>query len=400
MKEESMSSSDQTIKKRTMPRRPGSIALGRFLGIPVFVDFSWLLVFVLISFTISQDFALKHPEWSGGKYWVAGIITSLLFFTCVFLHEMGHSLVARGFGIPVMSITLFIFGGVAHIKREPSKPMHEFLIAIAGPLTSIALAGLFFLGLAVFATYVPAAGEGLSMPASICFWLGSINLMLAIFNMVPGFPLDGGRVLRSIVWGVTGRFDRATRIAASIGALIAYGLIALGIFLAIGMQLLLNGIWIAFIGGFLLMAARSSVAQLSARQILAGLRVGDVMERLPHRVSPGLSVQSLVEGPILHQGLNTFLVEADGMLRGLITLNEVKSTPQDEWPSTPLQSIMVPLRDLVVVEPNVPLERLRETMDERGLDQLPVVDNDQVVGMVSREGLARVLHNRAELFRR
>ncbi|KPK71247.1 MAG: hypothetical protein AMJ84_06475 [Acidithiobacillales bacterium SM23_46] len=366
--------------------------MGSVLGIPVYVDYSWLIIFVLITSTISQEYVRSHPAWQPSQHVLAGVVTSLLFFMCVFLHEMGHSLVARVFGIPVLSITLFLFGGVAQIRREPRKPAHEFLIAIAGPLTSGALSVVFFILSLITATVV-----NLPIVSSICFWLAGINLMLAIFNMIPGFPLDGGRVLRAIVWAVSGRFEGATRIAAGIGSFIAYFFIAMGIYLAITYKPFIHGLWIAFIGWFLLTAARSSLVQLVTRRAFAGLRVRDIMEQIPQRVSPAMSVQALVDGPILQHGLRSFVVEDGGVLRGLVTLHEIKATPRQQWENTPLQSIMVPARDLVVVDPHASLQAVTETMDERSINQMPVVDGNRVIGIMTRERLLRVLRNQLEL---
>jgi Zn-dependent protease/CBS domain-containing protein len=377
--------------------------LGSIGGITIYVDLSWLLIFFLITLTISQEFAAQHPQWEPIQHWFAGVVTSLIFFGCVLLHELGHSVVARQFGIPVASITLFVFGGVAQIRSEPSKPSHEFLIAIAGPLTSVALSAFFFLFAGSGAIRSLMAGapasqaNALPMFNTICLWLAQINLLLAVFNMIPGFPLDGGRVLRSAVWAASGRFEQATRVAAAFGSFVAYFFIALGIYIAFFQHLLINGLWTAFIGWFLLMAARSSVVQMATRRAFSGHKVVDVMEQIPYRVSPAMSVQALVDGPILQHGLVTFIVEDDGVLRGLVTLQEVKATPREEWPNTPLQTIMVPAKDLVVVEPHVTLLQVMEAMDERGVNQMPVVDGDRVLGIVTREGLSRILRTQMEV---
>lgn len=375
-------------------RRPGSFALGNLLGIPIYVDYSWLLIFFLITLSISQEFQQRYPD--PMQHWIAGIVTSLVFFACVVLHELGHSMVARLFGLPVVSITLFVFGGVAQIKNEPKKPSHEFLIAVAGPLTSVALAGV-FLVISLLAGTTSVSLASVPLLSDICQWLATINFMLAVFNMVPGFPLDGGRVLRSVVWAGTGRFDQATRWAAGVGTLIAYSFIAFGIYIIFVLQSPFNGLWMAFIGWFLLMAARSSVVQLTTRRAFSGHRVADIIEPIPYRVSPAMSVQALVDGPILQHGHVTFVVEDDGVLRGIVTLQEVKALAREEWPNTPLQSIMIPTSDLVVVEAHVSLQQVMEVMDERGINQMPVADGDRVLGIVTRDGLLRVLRTQMEL---
>jgi Zn-dependent protease/CBS domain-containing protein len=376
-------------------QRHGAFSLGRIFGIPIFVDFSWLLIFFLIALTVSEVFKQHHPQWLPAQHWFAGIVTSLLFFACVLLHELGHSVVARLFGIPVISITLFLFGGISQIRSDAAKPSHEFLIAIAGPLTSVVLAGIFFL-LLLLSGPQSANPASLSMFGSICLWLMQMNILLAVFNMIPGFPLDGGRVLRSLLWAASGRFDQATQIAAGIGSFIAYLFIAGGIFLAFSRGDFMNGLWIAFIGWFLLMAARSSVMQLVTRRAFADHRVADVLEPIPYRVSPAMGVQALVDGPVLQHGHVSFIVEDNGILRGMVTLQEIKALPREEWQNTPLQSVMIPAGDLVVVEPNVSLQTVMETMDERGVNQMPVVDGDRVLGMVTRDGLLRVLRMQME----
>ncbi|MCX8038551.1 MAG: site-2 protease family protein [Candidatus Sumerlaeia bacterium] len=397
-----MNSGSGRSSSRPIRQRPGAFALGHFFGIPVYVDLSWLVIFALITMTISAQFAEDHPEWASNERWFAGLVTSAVFFLCVLLHEIGHSLVARFFGIPVNSITLFIFGGVAQIQREPEKPLHEFLIAVAGPLTSLMLSVLFFAlaGAEAIESLQASAAEdaagNLPMFNAICLWLTTINLMLAIFNLIPGFPLDGGRVLRSLIWALSGKFEMATRVAAGFGFFVAYFFIALGIYIAFFENMLVNGLWTAFIGWFLLMAARSSVVQLASRRALAGHRVLDILEPIPYRVSPAMSVQALVDGPILQHGHTLFVVEDDGVLKGIVSLSDVKTTPREEWPVTPLQRIMTPAAELVVVEPHESLQTVKETMEERGLAQMPVVEGDRVLGLVTRDGLLRVLHNEME----
>ena len=377
--------------------RPRGFPLGRFLGIPVYIDATWLIIFFLLSVATSRYFREEYPLWLPVQHWFAGIVTCLLFFTCVFLHEMGHSVVARAFGIPVLSITLFVFGGVAQIRREPRKAWHEFFIAIAGPLTSVALGSCFFLVFFLIEGGIRPGANGPSMAGSILSSLGLINFMLAVFNMIPGFPLDGGRVLRSAVWAVSGRFDLATRVAAGMGVFIAYFFIAGGLYVAFFLGRTLDGVWIACIGAFLLFAARRSVMQLATVRAMEGLCARDILEPNPLRVSAGMSVRSLVDGPVLRQGFRTFIVEDNGTMRGLITMNEIKATQRDEWDVTPLQSIMIPAHRLAVAEPDAPLQVLMSTMEARGLEHIPIVDGDRVVGMVSRDGVMRVLRNRMEL---
>ena len=383
---------------RRSPFPSGGFPVGRVAGIPVFIDWSWLLIFLLITLSISQAFKDMHPYWTPVQHWSSGIITSLFFFASIFLHEMGHSLVARRYGIDVASITLFIFGGVAAIKSEPKKPSAEFWIAIAGPFVSVVLAGAFF-GVSLLAGW-GAKPESLpplqSMIEAITSWLATINLVLAIFNLIPGFPLDGGRVLRSIVWAVTNSFERATRVAAGAGQIIAYFFIALGIFRALFLQNFVGGLWMAFIGWFLLNAARSSLSQLSIRQEFIGVRAGDILDVSTPYVAPNMSVQQLVDNYVLGHGRHRFLVFDGLRLRGLITLADIKDLPREDWAMTSLQAVMVPCEKLVAITRSETLEHVMQLMDENDVNQLPVVEGGTFYGMVTREGIVRLLRARVE----
>src|SRR5271154_4336351 len=240
--------------------RPSSgIRLGRIFGIPIFLHASWFIVFALITLSLRTQFTSQHPGWSPEQHWALGIITSALFFGSVVFHELSHSIVAMRYKIPVQSITLFVFGGLSSISREPEKPNQEFNIAIAGPLSSLFLAGCFYLVAHFF--------HGDDMVAASSKWLWQINLALAIFNLVPGFPLDGGRILRGIAWGITGNFQRATRIASITGKVFAYAMIIFGAWQAMTGNWI-GGIWTAFIGWFLLSAAQESYAQVAVQNTL------------------------------------------------------------------------------------------------------------------------------------
>ena len=265
-----------------------SIRLGRVLGIPIGVNYSWFIIFSLITYSLTMLFEELHPDWTYPSRIAFGVATSLLFFVSVVLHELGHSVMALRYHIPVRSITLFVFGGIAQISREPGKPAHEFNIAIAGPLVSAALGGLFY-GLQWLTR---DALEGI---ATLGGWLGGINLMLAVFNLVPGFPLDGGRILRAVVWRLTGSFERATAMAAASGQLFAYGFIFLGVVQAVAGNVV-GGMWIAFIGWFLLNAAQLSSAQLRFRSGLGGITARDVMRQKCWRVGGEDGVLLTVEG--------------------------------------------------------------------------------------------------------
>jgi Zn-dependent protease/predicted transcriptional regulator len=367
-----------------------SIRLGRILGIPIGVNYSWLVVFVLITMSLSAYFAQIHPEWSATEHLLIGVATSVLFFASVLLHELGHSVVALHYDIPVRSITLFIFGGVAQITREPQKPVHEFNIAIAGPIVSALVGGL-FLGVMMLAR---GSAEGI---ASLGEWLGRINIILAVFNLLPGFPLDGGRILRSIVWKFTNSFERATAVAAGAGQFFAYAFILVGVWQALFAGNLFGGLWIGFIGWFLLNAAQSSVVQMQFRRALRGITARDVMTKECIRSNGSESIANLVEHHFLRGGSRCSMVMDDGRFRGIVTLHEVKKVPRDEWAATPIQSVMVPEEKLSEVTPDTPIDVVLQKMNDDNVSQIPVVENGTLLGVIGRDRLLALVQTHMEL---
>jgi Zn-dependent protease/CBS domain-containing protein len=367
-----------------------SISLGRIFGIPVGVHSSWFLVFVLVTGTLALNYLpLSHPGWPWAAYWSVAVVTSLLFFVSVLAHEMAHSLVAIRLGVPVKSITLFIFGGVAQISREAPRPSAEFIITAAGPITSFAIALLF--GAVFFLTgrtnrYVAAAAE----------WLGIVNMSVAVFNLIPGFPLDGGRILRSLLWAFTGDYRRASYIATWSGRLVGYLFIFGGVVAAMTGSLI-SGIWIALIGWFLENAASESYRQIAVRDALAGVTVRQIMVPDVPAVSLNASLKDLVYRYVLGTGRRCFLVVADTRLLGLVTLQEIKQVPQEEWETTTVEKVMVPSHRLRVVTPQDSAMVALQIMDEQDVAQLPVVDDGRVVGLVGRDGILRLMRARAEL---
>lgn len=366
-----------------------SIRLGNILGIPVGVNYSWFIVFLLITMSLTTQFTHLHPERTFTEHMMLGLATSILFFASVLLHELGHSVLALRYNIPVRSITLFIFGGVAAIGKEPEKPMHEFNIAIAGPIVSALLGAFFYLVMFLTEETMPGV-------SSLGEWLGYINLMLAGFNMIPGFPLDGGRILRSIVWKHTGSFARATTIAAGSGQVFAYLFIMVGIWFALTGNFF-GGLWIGFIGWFLLNAAQATTAQVTLKTAMSGLTAADVMVQECSRVPGNISVADLVENHMLRNGTRCSIVMDGERLRGLVTLHEVKQVPRDEWAVTPLQSIMVPEDDMWVAEPGTPVEQVLHTMNQENVSQVPVVENGRLLGIIGRDRLLAIMQTRLEL---
>ncbi len=366
-----------------------SVRLGRILGIPVGLHISWFLIFGLVTWSLAVGyFPTEYPSLPTSAYWGLGAMTSLLFFGSVLAHELSHSVVALRNQIPVRGITLFIFGGVAQIGREPPNAGAEFRIALAGPLTSLGL-GLGFGGLWLLDQAIPY----LAAPS---LWLMRINLILAGFNLIPGFPLDGGRVLRAIVWQITGNFQKATRVATFTGQLTAFGFIGFGL-LTILSGNFFNGLWLAFIGWFLQNAAASSYAQANLQQSLRDVTVSQVMSRDCLLVPGQMPLAQLVEEQILSGGRRCFFVADEDRLRGVLTLADITRVPKANWGHTPLEQVMVPWERTVKVQPDTALLAALQIMDDANVNQVPVVQGGQMVGMLSREQLLRYIRTRAEL---
>jgi Zn-dependent protease len=369
--------------------------LGRLAGIEVAVDYTWVLIFMLVTVSIGTQLRMAHPDWHAASTWSVGLVTSLLFFASILLHELGHSLVAQRVGVRVRSITLFVFGGLAALESEPRRPRDEILIAVAGPLVSVAL-GITFVAGARALGDAPDFGE---VTREALQWLGRINLILAAFNVVPGFPLDGGRVLRGIVWARTGSFERATAVAAASGSAFAYSLIAVGALTAIFAGQLLGGLWLAFIGWFLLSAARATVGQLLLERILESVRALDVMVAVEEAcVARSEMVAHLMTESVLKRGLRTFYVmDGANELRGLVTLRELSRVPADERDLRRVEEIMLDVDRLALLSPDDDGWTALRRMAERNVNQLPVVQRGRLLGAVTRERLLAVVQARLAL---
>jgi len=378
---------DRSIKR---PVVRNALRLGRVFGIAIGLDWSWFIVFFLITWSLAAHyFPMNYPDWSRGLYWLVGLLTSLLFFGSVLAHELSHSLVARATGTPVKSITLFIFGGVAQIAREPQRPRDEFWMALAGPAMSLALAFLFGL--------IWLGARDVSQPvAALAFWLGWINLLLAGFNLIPGFPLDGGRVLRSILWGITGDLRRATRVATTTGRMIAYIFIFWGI-LMIFRGYWINGLWIAFIGWFLENAAANSYRQVALRDQLAGHTAEEVMMVDCPRVPPDLTLEELVHDHVLRTGRHCFPVVDGERISGFITLDAIKRVPRERWATTTVDQAKSSFVQVEAVSPETELFAVLELLAAEGVAQLPVLEGGEFLGMISRENVLAFIKARGEL---
>jgi len=326
--------------------------------------------------------------------WSLAAITALLFFVSILVHELAHAVVARSRGVSVRSITLFALGGVANLEKESSDAKSEFWTAIVGPITSVVI-GLFFLGLARAMGWQPELDT--ASPASTALvWLGYINIALAVFNMIPGYPLDGGRVLRAIVWKFTGSMVRATRIATSVGQFIAVLFIVLGLFRFFA-GAGFGGLWIAFIGWFLSQAAAASKAEIEASTALAGVRVAHVMSNDCPTVQDSVNLREFAEEYLLRTGRRCFVVLQDDHELGLLTAHELKQIPRARWPFTTVSEIAHPFARVRTVSPDTDVTQALQLMVREDVNQLPVVSNGKLVGVLSRANVLQFLQTQAEL---
>jgi Zn-dependent protease/CBS domain-containing protein len=366
-----------------------SISLGKIFQIPVRLDYSWFLLFILLTWLLAGNYyPAEYPNWPVAEYWILGAITAVMLFASVLLHELGHSVLALRNGIPVHSITLFVFGGVAQISKEPTRPLTDFLVASAGLAVSFGLAVLFVLLQPVVAASAPLL--------ALARYLAYINGMLLVFNLIPGFPLDGGRVFRSIVWGISGNFDRATLIAATLGRVIAFLFILLGVWLVF-FGSFLNGLWIIFVGWFLESASTGEVRQQALRTLLAGRKVSQIMGRNYVSIPADISLQRLIDDHILGAGRRFFVVETAGVVAGVMTMHKLREIPRTEWPQTLVSRAMIPIEKTDWIGPDVELWDALRKMNEDGVNQLPVIADSRIQGVLSRENVVNFLQTLREL---
>lgn len=365
-----------------------SFRLFRIAGIDIGVHYTWIFIFLLISWSLAQGFFPQlYPGWDTATYWITAVIAAVVLFASVLLHELAHSLVARSRGMSVNSITLFIFGGVSNLEGEPEKPKTEFTMAIVGPLTSLVLAGVFW-GLA---ETVPDQDSPL---AAVLGYLAIINLALAAFNLLPGFPLDGGRVFRSILWGTTGSLRKATNIAATTGRFFGWGLIGFGVFQLLGGNFL-GGLWIAFIGWFLSSAADSSAKEMTLREHLGGVQVKDVMNPT-EVVDPDTTVDEVVSGIFRKHHGRAVPVCRDGRLLGIVTVTDVREMPRDKWAVTKASQIMT-REPLHTVSPEDSLQAAMKLISRHDINQVLVDQQGQCAGLLSRADIIAQLQLSQEL---
>jgi Zn-dependent protease len=367
-----------------------SMNLGKILGIPIGLNYSWFLVFTLLLFSLSSGyFPAEYPRLTTDAYVLMAAVTTILFFVSVLLHELGHSVIAIRNGISVKGITLFIFGGVAQIGSQPQTPGVEFRMAIAGPLTSLGLGALFagIYWLAQPYTYLAAPS----------LYLMRINLTLALFNMIPGFPLDGGRVLRAIIWKVSASFGRATRVASICGQIVAFSFVGWGVYTIITGDFM-NGLWLAFIGWFLQNAAVAEANYVNTYERLSGVSVAQAMSRDTAEVPALAPISQIVQEIVLGQGKHVFFVDGfDGQVQGLLTLQQITRIPQINWRFVTAGQIMTPIGQMCRFEAGEDLMKVMEKMDEEHIDEAPVIYHDRPVGLISRQQVQRYLHLKTKL---
>jgi Zn-dependent protease/CBS domain-containing protein len=368
---------------------PGSIRLGRIAGIEIDINLSWLIILVLLTVSLAVAwFPYTVHGLSILTYWVLGLIAAILLFASVLGHELAHSLVAKSRGLPVKSITLFIFGGVSNIEHEPQSPSVEFWMAIVGPITSLVIGGV---------SWLLAVGlQGVPVVSAVFEYLAVANILLGAFNLIPGFPLDGGRVLRALLWAVMGSLRRATLWATRVGQFVAYLFILWGIWQVFTSNFI-NGIWIGFIGWFLLNAAQTANREVMLQSLFRGVSVAQVMGPPPQPVPANISLRELVDHYLLPRGQRTAPVYEGSQFVGLITLADVKTVPREQWDQTPVSKAMAPVEKLHVAQPRQRMSDILPLIAQADVNQLPVLQDGQLVGMLTRDAIVRYLDIRQGL---
>ncbi len=385
------------------------IQIAKLFGIKIRIDWSWLLILLLVVWNLSVAFIQLQPGWDTSFAIFMGVVAALLFFLSVLLHELAHSLVAKSQGIPVDHITLFLFGGVASIREEPKSPGNEFVMAILGPVTSLVL-GFLLLFLAGLGLDAPAMDPGQPMAfiqplgplRTLAFWLGSINVILGVFNLIPGFPLDGGRVLRSILWAITKNLRQATRWASYAGQFIAWAMIFGGVAMIFGIQIplfgegLVGGVWLILIGWFLNNAASQGYQQLIVKDVLADVPVRRMTKRNPPTVPGDISIDALVEDYIIQTDDHAFPVMEDDRLIGIVCLHDVRKVQGPERSTRQVNEIMTPRSALKTVKPEDDAHEALMTISRNAINQLVVMEDEQMVGIVRRRDILRYLQLQAD----
>jgi Zn-dependent protease/CBS domain-containing protein len=368
----------------------GTIRIGSLFGFEIKVHWSWFFIFFLVTWTFSTGVLEESfPEWTGSRRWVVAAGISVVFFLSILLHEMSHSVVARRYGIPVSSITLFVFGGVSNLGREPDNARQEFWIAIVGPGTSFALGLLFLAGFVVLQPIEEGA-------ADVAGSLALINVAIGVFNLVPGFPLDGGRVFRSLFWARRRNLLDATRIASQVGVAVAYIIMAMGVG-SFFFWNVVTGVWFFLIGNFLRIASAESYQQLFMEVALRGVPASAVARQDYVTIAPDLMLSQLVEEHILAGHGRCFPVVVAGELLGLVTLNDLRQVPRSDWSTTSVYRAMTPFEKLRTVSLRDDMRQVLAQMAEGDINQVPLVDGRTLLGLIHRSDVFRYVRVRQEI---
>ncbi len=413
MKDQANRDGGRPGQNRSQMRRHGGVRLGQIFGIDIIADFSLLVIFALVAFSLAMGLLPSwHPAWGPVLRWGVAVAAAILFFASVLVHELSHALVARVNDIPVRRITLFIFGGVAEMEAEPPSPRSEFLMAIVGPITSIVLGvGALLAGVALshealsglssIATHPAAALERVGPLPTLLLWLGPVNILLGLFNLVPGFPLDGGRVFRSIAWWITGDLRKATRWASAMGQGLAWLLMGTGVAMAFGIAVpffgrgFVQGLWLLLIGWFLNNAAKMSYHQLLVRQALAHVSVAEVMRRAVEPVRPDLSIAALVREHVMNSDQRAVPVVDGDRFVGLVCLDDVRRVPESDWALVSVAKVMTPLEALATLPPDADADAALDQLARRDVDRIPIVQDGHLLGLIRRQDIMKWLALRA-----
>ncbi len=386
--------------------------IGRLFGIELRIDPSWLFIFFLVGWSLTSLFGTWHPDWSIAQSLIVALTAAVLFFASVLFHELAHSLIALAYGIPVRDITLHLFGGVSNIEKEPPTPAAELLMAIVGPIASIGL-GLVMLVLSavLIDLRAPAADNPETLVSqlgpfeTLLVWLGPVNVIVGLFNLIPGFPLDGGRVLRAILWRITGNLQKATRIAGGCGQAVGWFFVALGISMVLGFRVpffgrgAVSGVWLAMIGLFLRNAAVAQVRGAALDRAMAGVYVHDLMRTHGAHVDPHMPVRQLLESWFLRHDELAWPVVDGGAFVGIVSIDDLRKIRPEDWDTTTVGKVMTPATRVVFASPSEPLADALRKLTSAGVSQLPVLDRRALVGMLYDKDVARWLELRTQVMR-
>lgn len=382
-----------------------SFRIGRLFGIELRVDPSWLFIFVLVGWSLTSLFASWHPDWVLATSVIVALTAALVFFASVLFHELAHSLVAHAYDIPVRDITLHLFGGVSNIEKEPPTPAAEFLMAVVGPIASVGLGALMIMiGAVIIDLRAPdvdsaaAAVSRLGPVTTVLVWLGPVNVMVGVFNLIPGFPLDGGRMLRAAIWKVTGSLQKATRAASAVGQGVGWLFVGLGVVMALGYRIpffghgLTSGLWLAMIGLFLRNAAVAHLRSSAIEEALLGVRTMDLMRTTGPVVHPDMLVRDLVEGWFMRFDVSAYpVLDRDGAFVGIVSVDDVRKIRIEDWPRQIVRDVMTPADRLVVGSPVEDLTTALRKLGSSNVRQLPVLDKGVLVGMLYERDVMRWL---------